>query len=64
MTVATLQRNISTTIEICQNFTNFEKKEVENQRTRCQNFQKSKKIIKKKMIYSQEIIEKKNITTQ
>ena len=36
-----------------------------NQRTRCQNFQKSKKIIKKKMIQRKEIIEKKKyITTQ
>ena len=31
-----------------------------SQRTRCQNFQKSKKIIKKKMIQRKEIIEKKN----
>ena len=37
------------------------KKEVENQRTRCQNFQKSKNITNNKMIQSQKLLKKKKI---
>ena len=35
------------------------RKSVKNQRIRCQNFQKSKKIIKNQMTQSQELIETK-----
>ena len=73
--MATLQRNIlkyvlpqknDFQLQLLKSIKKFQilEKKVENQRTRYQNFQKSKKLIKKKMIQSKEIIEKKYMTTQ
>ena len=70
MTMTTLQRNILKCVlpqknnfwlQLLKSIKIFQilEKKWKNQRTKYQNFQKSKKLIKKKMIQSKEIIEKK-----
>ena len=70
MTMTTLQRNILKCVlpqknnfwlQLLKSIKIFQilEKKWKNQRTKYQNFQKYKKLIKKKMIQSKEIIEKK-----